>query len=340
MTTPDPVPTPMPASAVEAARAELDLSRSTAVVTFGAKVQKDLQLVTQSLLTGLRTADSAAGAEALRAVVDALRGFEDKGSDSEGHRSWWSRRLPILGKKLWERPVPLAQTLWRVEAQQAQVDALREILVEHERQLLRTLRSLDVICAKVFGFFDDLNAHIEAGQITLAELDSEILPARSQELGAASSERQPVLAAALRDLRGARDSLERRIIDLKLTCQLARQSLAAFQTIQENNRTLTIRIRSMLTDTLGLWDAQVAQAQILDRSREASLGQRTASGTVHEFDVDAVRAASAEALAAVEGSLAMATERRTQQRAAEAEIAALERHLQHALASAKARSAD
>jgi uncharacterized protein YaaN involved in tellurite resistance len=121
---------------------------------------------------------------------------------------------------------------------------------------------------------------------------------------------------------------------------LARQSLAAFQTIQENNRTLTIRIRSMLTDTLGLWDAQVAQAQILDRSREASLGQRTASGTVHEFDVDAVRAASAEALAAVEGSLAMATERRTQQRAAEAEIAALERHLQHALASAKARSAD
>lgn len=340
MTTPDPNPGSMRASAVEAVRAELDLSRSATVVKFGVKVQRDLQLVSQSLVADLRTADSAAAAEALRAVVDALRGFEDEGGGPEGHRSWWCRRLPSLGKKLWERPVPLSQTLWRVEALQAQIDALRVILVEHERQLLRTVRSLDVIYAKVLAFLDDLNAHIEAGQITLAELDSEILPARSQELGAASSERQPVLAAALRDLRGTRDSLERRIHELKLTRQLARQSLAALQTIQENNRTLATRIRSMLTDTLGLWEAQVVQAQILDRAREASLRQRTASGVVHEFDVDAVRVANAEALAAIEGSLAMATERRTQQRPAEAEIAALERHLQHTLASAKARSAD
>ncbi|WP_037278186.1 toxic anion resistance protein [Rubellimicrobium mesophilum] len=340
MTTPDPNLASMRASAVEAARAELDLSRSATVMAFGVKVQRDLQLVSQSLVACLRTADSAAADEALRAVVDALRGFEDEESNPKSHRSWWGRRLPVLGRKLWERPVPLAQTLWRVEALQAQVDALRETLVEHERQLLRTLRSLDVISAKVLAFLDDLNAHIEAGQITLAELDSEILPARSEELGAASSERQPVLAAALRDLRGARDSLERRIRDLKLTCQLARQSLAAFQTIQENNRTLTLRIRSMLTDTLELWEPQAVQAQILDRAREASLGQRTASGVVQEFDAVAVRAANAEALTAVEDSLAMAMEHGSEQRAAEAEIAALERHLQHVLASAATRSAD
>lgn len=133
MTTRDPNPGSMRASAVEAVRAELDLSRSATVVKFGVKVQRDLQLVSQSLVAGLRTADSAAAAGALRAVVDALRGFEDEGSGPEGHRSRWCRRLPILGKKLWERPVPLAQTLWRVEALQAQVDALREILVEHER---------------------------------------------------------------------------------------------------------------------------------------------------------------------------------------------------------------
>jgi uncharacterized protein YaaN involved in tellurite resistance len=340
MTTPDPVPALMRTSAVEAARAELDLSRSTTVVTFGVKVQRDLQLVSQSLVAGLRTADSAAAAEALRAVVDALRGFEDEESEAEGHRSWWDRRLPILGRKLWERPVPLAQTLWRVEALQAQVDALRETLVEHERQLLRTLRSLDVISAKVLAFLDDLNAHIEAGEITLAELDSEILPARSQELGVAPSKRQPALAAAFHSLQGVRNSLERQVHDMKLTRHVARQSLSALRFAQESDRTLAIRIRSMLTDTLGLWEAQVAQAQILDRSREASLGPRTASGVVHEFNLNAVRAANAEALAAIEDSLAMATERRAQQRAAEAEIAALERHLQHVLASAKARSAD
>ena len=57
-------------------------------------------------------------------------------------------------------------------------------------------------------------------------------------------------AQELRDLRAARDDLERRVHDLKLTRQVTMQSLPSIRLVQENDKSLVTKINSTLVNTV------------------------------------------------------------------------------------------
>ena len=61
-------------------------------------------------------------------------------------------------------------------------------------------------------------------------------------------------AQELRDLRAARDDLERRVHDLKLTRQVTMQSLPSIRLVQENDKSLVTKINSTLVNTVPLWE--------------------------------------------------------------------------------------
>jgi uncharacterized protein YaaN involved in tellurite resistance len=74
----------------------------------------------------------------------------------------------------------------------------------------------------------------------------------------------------LKDLRGARDELERRVHDLKLTRQVTMQGLPSIRMVQENDKGLINKINSTLVNTVPLWRQQLAQAVTIYRSGEAA----------------------------------------------------------------------
>ena len=87
----------------------------------------------------------------------------------------------------------------------------------------------------------------------------------------AAPEEQGVMEAQeLRDLRAARDDLERRVHDLKLTRQVTMQSLPSIRLVQENDKSLVTKINSTLVNTVPLWETQLAQAVTIHRGREAA----------------------------------------------------------------------
>jgi uncharacterized protein YaaN involved in tellurite resistance len=69
-----------------------------------------------------------------------------------------------------------------------------------------------------------------------------------------------VEAQKLRDLRSARDDLERRVHDLLLTRQVTMQSLPSIRLVQENDKSLVTKINSTMANTVPLWRQQLAQA--------------------------------------------------------------------------------
>ncbi len=125
-------------------------------------------------------------------------------------------------------------------------------------------------------------------------------------------------AQELRDLRAARDDLERRVHDLKLTRQVTMQSLPSIRLVQENDKALVTKINSTLVNTVPLWETQLAQAVTIQRSREAAGAVHEANDLTNElltaerqepargqqrvrtemergvFDIEAVKAANAE----------------------------------------------
>jgi uncharacterized protein YaaN involved in tellurite resistance len=171
-----------------------------------------------------------------------------------------------------------------------------------------------------------------------------------------------VLAAqALRDLRTARDDLERRVHDLRLTRQVTMQSLPSIRLVQENDKSLVGRIASTLVNTVPLWRTQLAQAVTVARAREAAGAAKGAADLTNElltrnaeqlgeanreirtemergvFDIEAVKEANARLVATIEDSLNIADEGKRRRAAAEGELLKMEGELKSALSASKAR---
>jgi len=166
-------------------------------------------------------------------------------------RSWWEK---LLG-----RVAPAAKFAARFEDVQGQIDKVTDDLLKHEHVLLKDIESLDILYDKTLSFYDELGLYIAAGEAKLVELDTTVIPAKEAEVAAAPEEDGVMKAQELRDLRAARDDLERRVHDLKLTRQVTMQSLPSIRLVQENDKSLVTKINSTLINTVPLWETQLAQ---------------------------------------------------------------------------------
>ncbi|MEY1556303.1 toxic anion resistance protein [Yoonia sp. R2331] len=332
--------------------AEIDMEDTNSIVRFGSGAQAELQEISQSMLAGVRNKDVGPAGDSLRNIVSTIRGFSVSELDVRRKRSWWER---LLG-----RAAPMAKFVARFEDVQGQIDNITDDLLRHEHVLLKDIESLDVLYDKTLEFYDELALYIAAGEAKLAELDSTTIPAKEAEVQAAPEEQGVMKAQELRDIRAARDDLERRVHDLKLTRQVTMQSLPSIRLVQENDKSLVTKINSTLVNTVPLWETQLAQAVTIQRSAEAAEAVRDANDLTNElltanaknlrdankvirtemergvFDINAVKQANADLIATINESLEIADEGKRKRAEAEADLQKMEQELKDTLASAKA----
>ncbi|MDW4499840.1 toxic anion resistance protein [Sulfitobacter sp. D35] len=333
---------------------EIDIGDTNSIVSFGSRAQAELQEISQAMLGGVRNKDVGPAGDSLREIVTTLRGFSVSELDVRRERSWWEK---LLG-----RAAPFAKFTAKFEDVQGQIDKITGELLEHEHTLLKDIKSLDLLYEKTLQFYDELALYISAGEAKLAELDTDVIPAKAKKVDAAPENDQVMVAQELRDLRAGRDDLERRVHDLKLTRQVTMQSLPSIRLVQENDKSLVTKINSTLVNTVPLWETQLAQAVTIQRSAEAAGAVREASDLTNDlltanaknlrdsnkivreemergvFDIEAVRQANADLIGTIEESLQIADEGKARRAAAEAELQQMEAKLRDTLASAKARA--
>lgn len=346
-----------PASMAEAIRsrmAELDITSTQSIIGFGSKAQAELQVISQEMLQDVKNKDVGPAGDALASMVSTIRGFSVSELDVRRKQSWWEK---LLG-----RAAPFAKFVARFEDVQSQIDKVTDELLGHEHKLLKDVKALDKLYEKTLDFYHELALYIAAGEAKLKELDATTIPAAVAAMEAAPETDQMLKAQELRDLRAARDDLERRVHDLKLTRQVTMQSLPSIRLVQENDKSLVTKINSTLVNTVPLWETQLAQAVTIQRSREAAEAIRGANDLTNElltsnaknlqdanrvvrtemergvFDIEAVREANATLIATIQESLAIADEGKKRRAAAEEELVKMEAELRETLASSKARA--
>ena len=332
---------------------EIDMGNTNSIISFGSSAQDELREISQAMLVDVRNKDVGPAGDSLRNMVTTIRGFSVSELDVRRKRSWWEK---LLG-----RTAPFANFLARFEKVQSQLDKVTDDLLGHEHKLLKDIKSLDHLYEKTLNFYDELALYIAAGEEKLKELDEKTIPAKAAEVDKAPENKQVMKAQELRDLRAARDDLERRVHDLKLTRQVTMQSLPSIRLVQENDKSLVAKINSTLVNTVPLWETQLAQAVTIQRSAEAAGAVRAANDLTNElltanaknlrqanktvreemergvFDIEAVKQANAELIATIEESLQIADEGKAKRAAAEQELKQMEAELKTVLASAKAR---
>ena len=333
--------------------AELDMSDTNSIISFGSSAQSELQVISQSMLQGVRNKDVGPAGDSLRQIVTTIRGFNVSELDVRRKRSWWER---LLG-----RMAPAAKFAARFETVQGQIDKVTDDLLRHEHVLLKDIESLDVLYDKTLAFYDELALYIAAGEEKLKELDEKTIPAKVAEVEKAPEDQGVMKAQELRDMRAARDDLERRVHDLKLTRQVTMQSLPSIRLVQENDKSLVTKINSTLINTVPLWETQLAQAVTIQRSAEAAVAVRDANDLTNElltanaenlrsankmirtemergvFDIEAIKKANADLIGTIEESLQIADEGKRKRAEAEKELQTMEAELKATLSAAKAR---
>ncbi len=343
-----------PASAeIKRRMAEIDIEDTQSIVSFGSAAQAELQEISQSMLQGVRNKDVGPAGDSLRGIVTTIRGFSVSELDVRRERSWWEK---LLG-----RAAPFAKFTARFEEVQGQIDRVTDDLLRHEHVLLKDIKSLDMLYDRTLTFYDELALYIAAGEEKIRLLDTKNIPAKEAEVKKAPEDDQVMKAQELRDLRAARDDLERRVHDLKLTRQVTMQSLPSIRLVQENDKSLVTKINSTLVNTVPLWETQLAQAVTIQRSAEAADAVRGANDLTNElltsnaanlrqsnkvirqemergvFDIEAVKKANADLIGTIQESLQIADEGKARRAAAEEELKKMESELRDTLASAKAR---
>ena len=340
------------AAEIEKRMAEIDLTNTQSIISFGSGAQAELQVISQEMLNGVKNKDVGPAGAALTEIVSTIRGFSGSELDPARERSWW--------EKLTGAATPLVQFMERYEEVQTQIDKITGNLMGHQTALLKDIKALDILYTKTLTFFDELGLYIAAGKAKIAELDTQTIPAAEAAVTAAPADDQVKKAQELRDIRAARDDLERRVMDLQLTRQVTMQSLPSIRLVQENDKSLVGKISSTLLNTVPLWETQLAQAVTIQRSRDAAEAIKDANDLTNElltknaqnlreanqivrtemergiFDIEAVKQANDTLIATIEDSLRIADEGKAKRAQAEEELGKMEIQLRDTLGAARA----
>ena len=329
---------------------EIDLTDTNSIIFFGSKAQEQLTTISDNMLEGVKNKDVGSAGTSLNNMVSILRGFDVVGLDPN--------KKPGFFARLFGRMKPVARFVQEYEEVRKQIDLVTDDLESHKTQLLRDITSLDKLYEANLQYFHNLEDYIGAGEEKLRLIDDEIIPA----LESKHNDSEEVLdAQELRDMRSGRDDLERRIHDLKLTRQVAMQSLPSIRMVQENDKGLVNKINSTLVNTVPLWRQQLAQAVTIFRSGQAAKSVkaatdltndlleknaenlRTANAEVRQqiergvFDIESVKRANENLIATIEESLQIADEGKRKRAEAESQLLTLEGELRKTLASAHAK---
>jgi uncharacterized protein YaaN involved in tellurite resistance len=331
---------------IERLAAQITITDPGSVLRFGAEAQSRATAAADAMLEGARNREAGEAGATLSSLLGTLRGFDMSGLAAK--RGFFARIFNRAGAEA-------ARVLQRYETIKGQVEEVGDRLDTHRTRLLEDVEKLERLYGATLEWFHALGDHIAAGDAVLKRVDSEAIPAVTREVEGGDA----VAAQKLRDLRSARDELERRVYDLRLTRQVAMQALPSIRLIQENDKALASKIQSVIANTVPLWRQQLAQALAIQNMREAGRTLKQATDLTNElltanaerlregnleartqlergvFDIEAVKKANASLVATIEDSLRIAQDAQAQRASATKEREKAEGEIRRVLVAAK-----
>jgi uncharacterized protein YaaN involved in tellurite resistance len=335
---------------VEKAAKELDVKDRTSVIYFGSSAQEKLDEISNRMIEGVQNKDLGKAGESLNEIVAAIRGFDLDELNPNKKLSWW--------QKIFGGTKPMVKFMQGYEEVRDQIDMTTNNLERHKSQLMTDIVSLDKLYEANLEYFRNLELYIKAGEQKLKEIEEKEIPAYEKKAG--SSDMMAI--QELKEIRGFRDDLERRVQDLRLSRQVAMQSLPSIRLVQENDKSLINKITSTLVNTVPLWRNQLAQTVTIFRSHDAANAIKSATDLSNElleknaeglreanqevrkqmergiFDIESIKKANATLIATLNDSLKIANEGKKARDAALIELQKTEKELKDALLAVKVKA--
>ena len=329
---------------------ELDINNRNSIIYFGSKAQEKLDDISNRMIDGVKNNETGRAGAALNEMVASIRGFDMDEFNPNKKLAWW--------QKLFGFTKPVVKFIQEYEEVRDQIDLISNDLEKHKSTLMTDVVSLDKLYDANLEYLRSLEIYIQAGVTKLEELNEKIIP----EFETKAQADEMLAIQDLKEIRGFRDDLERRVHDLRLSRQVAMQALPSIRLIQENDKSLINKITSTLVNTVPLWRNQLAQTVTIFRSHDAAIavkeaadltnelleknaeGLREANREVREqmergiFDISSIKKANETLIATLNDSIKITEEGKKARSEALIELEHTEKELKDALLAVKAKA--
>ncbi len=329
---------------------ELDIKDRNSIIYFGSSAQENLDEISNRMIDGIQNKDMGAAGAALNEMVASIRGFDMDEFNPNKKFAWWQKMFGVTK--------PLVKFIQEYETVRDQIDMISNNLEKHKSQLMRDVLSLDKLYGANLDYFRKLEIYIKAGDTKLEELEEKIIP----DFEAKAEDKEMLAIQDVKEIRGFRDELERRVHDLRLSRQVTMQSLPSIRLIQENDKSLISKITSTLVNTVPLWRNQLAQTVTIFRSHDTAIAVKEAADLTNElleknaeglreanaevrkqmergiFDIESIKKANETFIATLDDSLKIAQDGKAARADALIELHKTENELKDALLAVKSRA--
>lgn len=248
---------------------QIDITDTTAILTYGSQSQQRIADFSDSALQSVRTKDMGAVGDMLSDLVVELRGYKVEEPEKKG----------LFGFKR-----KAQKYIENIKADYAKaetnVDKITEMLEQHQMTLMKDTAMLDKMYETNQAYFKELTMYILAGKQKLEECRNVTLPEMQKK---AEESGLPEDAQAANDYANMINRFEKKIHDLELTRMVSIQMAPQIRMIQNNDSLLVEKIQTSIVNTIPLWKSQMVLSLGLYHSQQAMEAQREVTDMTNEL---------------------------------------------------------
>ena len=322
---------------------KIDIANATGVMNYGVGTQKKLAEFSEKTLDSVKTKDLGEVGNMISDLVADLKNFditeEDKGF--LGLFKKGSNRLQNMKIKY--------------DSVEKNVEAVSNKLEEHQRTLMKDVAGLEQMYNLNLNYFRELSMYILAGKKKLKLLrETELVELQQKASRSGLAED----AQAAKDFASMCDRFEKKLHDLQISRTIALQTGPQIRMLQDADTVMAEKIQSTIVNTIPLWKNQMVIAIGVQHANDAAKAQREVSDATNALlkknaeqlkiatieaakesergivDIDTIRHTNEMLITTMDEVLTIQKDGKEKRRAAEAELAQIEKQLKAKLMEA------
>lgn len=289
---------------VQDLNATLNFQDVTSLMKFGESASNGISTLSTRILSGFKKSEDDIGLPLIKQLDKLIQSF-----DIDEIKLLAEPPKRGLAKIFSKAKASIDALLARYQTFGGEVDKIQVELKKFEIELNKSNQQLEELDNANFNFYMDLERHIVSGELALEELDTKYLPAMLSEV---ESTGDALKQQQYENILEARNILEQRVYDLRLSENMSLQTIPMLRMIRHNNLQLSRKINTSFVITLPIFKNCLIQLITLKKQQEmtkafnemdkttnaliAKSAQMTATGSVKLAEMNGKGAISIETL--------------------------------------------
>lgn len=252
---------------------KLEIQTPLDVQNFGISTQKELSVISDSILKSTRTRDTGPISKDISELILVLNNYDARVREIQDEKE------NIIGKLFSGFKARALRIQTEYSSVAANIDRIVNILENHMIELRQSLATMDKLFESNDKYITQLKHYIIAGKVKLNELQTKALPemeARAEQSG------DPQLVQQVSDFREVLNKFEKKIHNLLVSRMLSLQMAAEIRLVQKVDAQILENINDQLMLAIPVWKTQMVIAIAVNDAAEANKSSEQISDTINK----------------------------------------------------------